>query len=171
MSNKCRTLADIFCEIYVERDENPRRGGYISISPILVNHRYKNHSEHLFVSHSNSRVFERDGFPVHPVRTRYCNALLKCGDNVCRLYNTLNQVFTEDAIKLLFSEPNIWLLNKNYLARKRNRTEINEFNRKKKLMGRHDFNLHNACVSATANRSASQHMRYIRKLQQERTES
>jgi hypothetical protein len=159
------TISDVFCDTYIEMDPNPRRGGYISLAVILKDKYYHEDPNRLFVKNACPDVFERDGFPVHRVRTRFCIGLRKCGNSVCRLYNTLNQVFTEQAIKTLFQIPNVWLMNHNYLAKKRRAAEFNEENRLKKLSSKSDRKLHIGCVKATANRSATAHARYIRSLQ------
>ena len=162
---KRTTISDVFCDTYVEIDPNPRRGGYISISKIITDKYYSQDNSKLFMPGADHTVFDRDGFPVHKVRTRFCHALRKCGDNVCRLYNTLNQVFTEDAIKFLFDGPNVWLLNHNYLARKASARAFNEENRKRKLIPRKERVWKAGIANLTANRSAKAHARYIRSLQ------
>lgn len=162
-----KTMADLFCDIYVEMDPNPRRGGYISLAPLVSakNKRYADDPKLLFVPGAIPKIFKRDDFPVHHVRTRYCKALRKCGDNFCRLFIVLNQVFNEEAIKLLFPEPNLWLMHHNFMARRKSAREFNEANRAAKLIPKKEMRWHKGCVAATANRSASAHARYKRSLQ------
>ena len=161
---KRQTVSDVFCDTYIEMDPDPRRGGYVSIARILSDKRYHDNPKLLFVSNALPHVFERNGFPVHKVRTRFCQGLRKCGDNVCRLRNILNQVFTDEAIKFLFQMPNIWLLNNNYLAKKKAAHDLNEHNRQRKMDPK-GSRLHAEVSRVTANRSASAHARYIRSLQ------
>jgi len=162
--NKRQTLSDVFCDTYIEMDPDPRRGGYISIARILSNKQYSDNPKLLFVQNAIPNVFDRDGFPVHKVRTRFCYALRKCGDNVCRLKNTLNQVFTDDAIRFLFQVPNVWLLNNNYLAKKKAAHEISVLNHQRKMDPK-GSKLRAEISRITSNRSATAHVRYIRSLQ------
>lgn len=121
--------------------------------------------EELFVpSARKSCIVEIDGIPAYQIRHKFHRAIRRRGDSATGLYGILNCIFTENAIRENFTLPNVWLLNHNAIARKRNITEESRMNHLRK-QDTEGFRLHSECRRETSNRSAIRVVRDIRALQ------
>lgn len=147
-----KTLADQFCETYVVAE----RGCSFILMPVLLTDRVLGENRQSLLS-PGARVdwlTEKDGVPAFRVRTKFHRSLRQHRDNARALFNALNYIFTESAIKRLFTMPNIWLANHNEQARKRNATEESALNHLKKVDPA-GFALHAQCAARTRNTSVS----------------
>ena len=156
-----RTVSDQFCENYVESDAV---ASYILLPGILVSREYADHPERVLSTEGNrNRLVTRDGVPAYRIRHKFHKSMRFKGDHILGLYGDLAAIFTDAAIKELFISPNVWILNHNERARKRNATEEAAVNRARKLdpLG---AALHTECASRTRNSSVSAATRYERKL-------
>ena len=160
--NRLSTLADKFCDTYLIDEIG---ASYIKLNGIRADSRYIQNPELLLVPRANKqRLVVYDGILCYKVRTKYHNAIRSNGNSPEGIYYCLNQNFTEDAIKELFSDPNIWLLRTNAKAKRLRATEQSEYNRRKKMYGS-DWDLHRECMMRTSNLSASKSARIERSLQ------
>ena len=156
-----RTISDLFCETYVESDA---AASYILLPGILVSREYADHPERVLGPEGNpKRLITRNGVPAYRIRHKLHNAMRFRGFHVMGLYGDLAAIFTDAAIKELFKSPDIWLLNHNERARKRNATEEAAVNHARKLDPSGAV-LHTECASRTRNSSVSAATRYERKL-------
>ena len=128
--------------------ENHRRA-FINLGPLLkVKHMLEN--PHTYVFQENvvhSKIIFIDGIPHVQTRVRFIKALRQAGDNIPRLYITLNQIFKKDAIRILW--PIVLLKWSNVMARKKNTYERNEKNRVLKKIPVADRKLHGEIVKLT----------------------
>lgn len=154
------TVADRFCENYV------RFGGrcsYILLPRLLVDKAMADADRILQPNSRRNNLVEFDGTPAYRVRNKLVVALRRHRNNIKALFAALYSLFTEEAIRELFTEPNIWVLNHNDQARKKRAAEINEANRLRKT-GKGPSALHRECEVRTANKSTAWAMRELREL-------
>lgn len=161
MGKKRLTLAEQFCETYIR---HAPECCYILLPVLLTNRVLGKNPEMLLVPEGKPQnIMEVDGVPAYRIRHKMQQAIIKRGDSPKGVYGALNQIFKDAAIKALFLEPNIWLLNHNALAKKQQATDLNRFNYLKK----HDpkgLALHKQCFKRTNNRSVAITAREIRSL-------
>lgn len=156
-----RTIGELFCETYVESDA---KASYILLPGILVSREYAGHPERVLGTQgTRKRLIARDGVPAYQIRHKFHKTLRFRGNQILGIYGDLAAIFTDAAIKELFKMPNIWLLNHNERARKRNATEEAAVNHARKL-DPSGAALHTECVVRTRNSSVSAATRYERKL-------
>lgn len=160
--NRLSTLADKFCDTYFIDDIGC---SYIKLDGVRADSQYARNPELMLMPNSRKQcIVETDGIMCYRVRVKYHNKMRSNGNNAEGIFYYLNQIFTEDAIKELFHDPNIWLLKTNAKARKVRTTEQHEYNRRKKMYGA-DWELHRECMMRTGNLSASRSARQDRALQ------
>lgn len=158
MKSARRTMADMFCETYVVE-----HGGYLLMLPKLLEDTPVRDHARLFRGGRPQCLTEHEGIPAYKVRGRFVGALRRCGNNPRALYAELYRLFSEEAIKTLFTMPNVWVLRHNQEARRRRAEEVSNENRMKKL-DRAGFALHRQCEARTANRTAGRAAREEREL-------
>lgn len=154
------TLADRFCENYV------RFGGrcsYILLPRLLVDKAMADADRILQPNARRDNLVEFEGTPAYRIRNKLVVALHRHRNNIKALFAALCQMFTEEAIRELFTEPNIWILNHNEQAWRLRTAEINEENRLRKL-GKGPSELHRECKRRTANKSTVWALRELRDL-------
>ena len=153
-----KTLASEFCDVYVV---DATRCAYIMLPELLVK---RGLAEALLAPTARpGNLVEFEGVPAYRIRRRFKNAILARGDSPTGLYGILEPIFTETAIRELFTTPNVWLVNHNERARKRREFEINEANRLRKKDPEGSA-LHLQCAYRTGNKSASAFAREQRAL-------
>lgn len=154
-----KTLAEMFCETYVQEGT---KCSYIMMPKLLTDRVLGECRESLLSPEARkSNLTEVEGVPAYRVRKRFVKNMLKCKDDPIGLVHALRYVFTDDAMKALFSCPNIWLLCHNAKARKaRYQEECEE--RHQMRVNKEACVLHRQCVDRTRNvsvRSASVEIR------------
>ena len=156
------TVASLFCDTYVARDG---ANAYILLPELLTDRALAETPGLLFAKTARKCCFcEHDGIPAYRVRPKFVSALRKHGDNAKAIYNYLLYIFTESAVKRIFTMPNVWLLNHNAQAARLRATEECERNRLRKRDPA-GFALHRQVSARVANRSASSAARDTRALQ------
>ena len=160
---KKSTISQLFCDTYIRKTPSCC---YILLPTLKVNRRFgENPSLILAPQGKASNIVEFDGEYAYRIRHRFRRAILARRDNPIGLYGALNLVFTEDAIKMLFKVPDIWLLNHNRHVQKSRATEINRLNyARKRHREPESLSLHNQCAARTNNTSVSRCMREMRYL-------
>lgn len=160
---KKSTISQLFCDTYIR--ETPSCC-YILLPTLKVNRRFGENPSLILAPQGNaSNIVEFDGEYAYRIRHRFRRDILARRNNPIGLYGALNLVFTEDAIKMLFKVPDIWLLNHNRRAQKSRATEINRLNyARKRQRGPESLALHNQCAARTNNTSVSRCMREMRYL-------
>lgn len=157
-----KTLSDLFCDTYIVSDGD---SCYIQLPVVLTSSRYKDNIDLVLTQDaSRARLVWHDGVPAYKVRHKFAKAIRDRGDSALGLYGALNLIFTEDAIRELFTFPNVWLLNHNARAKKQNARETNEVNRDKKQNPK-GYQLHCECRHRTRNLSVVQSAKEERKLE------
>ena len=144
------TLAEKFCETYVQEGA---RCSYIMMPKLLTDRVLGEGREALLSPVARkSNLTEVEGVPAYKVRKRFVKNMLKCKDDPIGLVHALRYVFTDDAMKALFSCPNIWLLCHNAKARKTRYQEDCE-DRHQKRVNKDACLLHRQCADRTRNAS------------------
>lgn len=162
MNQNRNSISDLFCDTYVRISA---QCSYILLPKLLTNKRLWEHPQFLLSPTGKAKCLEEfEGVPAYRIRHKYRKAIREIGDSPTGLYGILNQLFSESAIKDLFSVPNVWVLNHNALAKKKQATERNLLNRMKKKDPK-GFQLHGECVARTQNMSVKKTARKIRGLQ------
>ena len=154
------TLADRFCENYVRCGG---RNSYILLPRLLVDKAMADADRLLQPCARRKNLVEFEGTPAYRIRNRLVVALRRHRNNIKALFAALYSMFTEEAIRELFTEPNIWILNHNEQARRIRTAEINEENRLRKI-GKGPSAIHRECEARTANKSTAWAMRELREL-------
>lgn len=158
-----------FVDTYTMIDTYQNRPcGFICV-PFLLTKEGKRYRENLdLVLNKKMKdrfIVEVEGVPCFKCRIRFIHSLRKCGSNFCRLYMQLDQFFTEEFIKLQFTQPNLWILHHNFHAKKAAITEQDWYNHLRKISSLTDQRLHREAELRTANRSVSANVRFTRSLQ------
>ena len=142
------TLCDDFCDTYVV---DGRMHSFILLPKMLVDSRLGEGKASLLSPMGKVENFcECDGTPAYRIRHKFHRSIRQRGDSPTGLYGCLETFFTEAAIKALF--PEVWILNNNERARKRNAGEVAMLNRARKL-DPNGFALHGQCEKRTRNLS------------------
>lgn len=161
MRIKRQTIAEQFCETYVR---HAPECCYILMPALLTNKTWGEKPEILLVPEAKTgNITMVDGEPAYRVRHKFKKAILERGDNALALYSIINQIFTDAAIKALFLNPNVWLLNHNALAKKQQITDLHRYN----YLRKHDSKgmiLHKQCFNRTINKSVANAARETRSL-------
>lgn len=161
METRGQTLDEQFSGTYIKTGP---MYSYILLPALLTNRKIGQNPEILLVPEGKPKNFvEFEGVPAYKIRHKLRKAILKRGDSPTGLYGALNQIFNEAAIKMLFLEPNVWLLRHNAFARKQQKTDQYRHNylREHNKAG---LALHNQCLKRTGNRSVVQSAREERSL-------
>jgi len=141
-------IADHFVDTYCVV-ENPHRC-FLQL-PTLNEHKFMRDDPEKYLFQENckhNKVFDYEGFiPSCTIRYRFINAIRRCEDNVPRIFILLNQLFREEAIKLLF--PDVWTMWHNVMMRKANTHERNEMNRQRKHVPKKERVMHHQCERIT----------------------
>lgn len=155
-----RTLSEQFCDTYV------RLGGrvsYILMPKLLTDRALAERMPSLLNQGRPVNLVEFEGVPAYQIRHKFRRSLYRNGNNPIGLYGALESLFKEEAIKKLFTMPNVWLLNHNEVARKRRATEESVRNRERKL-NPEGYRLRAQCANRTRNMSVSAAAREEREL-------
>lgn len=158
---KTSTISDLFCDTYIRVET---QNCYIMLPALLTNRALaRNPSSILAPTGLCSNLVEIEGIPAYRIRHKFHKTIRARGDSVIGLYGALSLVFTENAIKSLFTMPNVWLLNHNALAKKKRATEISELNHQRKV-NPSGFRLHTECLDRTKNLSIDKTVRLQRRM-------
>ena len=115
MNQNRNSISDLFCDTYVRISA---QCSYILLPKLLTNKRLWEHPQFLLSPTGKAKCLEEfEGVPAYRIRHKYRKAIRELGDSPTGLYGILNQLFSESAIKDLFSVPNVWVLNHNALAK------------------------------------------------------
>lgn len=147
------SISDLFCNNYVISEV---RSSYILLPGITDEAMQEGKMPFLQHNARNGCLTKFDDTIAYRVRHRFVKSLRKRQDNVCALFADLHMIFTEDAIKRCFANPNVWLLNHNAHAKRLRATEEHAENRMRKL-DPEGYALHMQVQNRTSNRSARQH--------------
>lgn len=158
MTNSAK-LAERFCDSYVV---SGGKCSYIILREVDIRD-CKARFRLLQPSARQQMLTEINGMAAYQIRNKMAAAIKERGDNAKAIFHDLIMIFTEEAIKRCFSDPNIWLLNHNAHAASKRAAEESEDNRRRKL-DRGGFELHRQIMDATRNMSASAFVRFKRSL-------
>lgn len=144
------TLCGDFCDTYVV---DGKIHSFLLLPKLLVD-KYLAENIRAMLSPMGraENLCEWEGTPAYRIRHKFHRAIRNRGNSATGLYGCLETIFKEEAIKAMF--PNVWLLNHNERARKRNAGETAERNRARKK-DPEGFALRRQCESRMQNHSAS----------------
>lgn len=157
------TLCDRFCDTYIAEG---KINSFILLPKLLVDKRLaENITNLLSPSGRAENLCDFDGTPSYRIRHKFHRTIRNRGNSATGLYGALECIFSEQAIKELFVEPNVWLLNHNERARKQNATEESRLNHAKKVDPK-GFALRKQCERRMQNMSVVRMVREERMLAQ-----
>ena len=155
----CHTLCDEFCDSYI------MDGGmhsFILLPKLLVDRRLAENIHSMLMPTANpEHLCSYEGTPAYRIRHKFHRSIRRRGDSPTGLYGAPNTFFSDRAIKELF--PNVWILNNNERARKRNAGEEAARNHARKVDPK-GFALHGQCAMRTRNTSVYRSIREERGL-------
>ena len=156
---KRHTLCDEFCDVYVV---DGRANSFILLPRLLVDKKLAYDKAALLSPMGKVENFcECDGTPAYRIRHKFHRSIRVRGNSPTGLYGCLETFFTEAAIKAIF--PDVWVMNHNERARKRNAGEEAARNHARKV-DPHGFALHGQCAMRTRNLSVDRTTREERGL-------